>query len=67
MQAPDIPSKPFESIAMDFITNLPPSKDPVTGVVYDSIFVIVDRYTKFSRYIPTMKTAIATDVAMLFE
>jgi hypothetical protein len=67
MQAPDIPSKPFESITIDFITNLPPSKDPVTSMVYDLIFVIVDRYTKFSRYIPTIKTAIVTDVAILFE
>jgi hypothetical protein len=52
---------------MDFITNLPPSKDPVTSIVYNLIFIIVDRYTKFSRYIPTIKTTIATNVAILFE
>jgi len=67
MQAPDMPSKPFESISMDFITDLSPSKDPVTNVVYDSVFVIVDRYTKFARYIPTLKTATAEDVAWMFQ
>ena len=32
---------------MDFITKLPKSKDPVTGITYDSIMVIVDRFTKY--------------------
>ena len=32
---------------MDFITKLPKSKDPVTGITYDLIIVIVDRFTKY--------------------
>jgi hypothetical protein len=36
---------------MDFITGLPLSWR--NGVVYDAILVIVDRYTKMARYIPT--------------
>ena len=38
---------------MDFITDLPPSKRK--GNVYDTILVVVDRYTKGVRYIPTTK------------
>ena len=32
---------------MDFITKLPKSKDPVTGITYNLIMVIVDRFTKY--------------------
>jgi hypothetical protein len=66
MLALPLPSKPFESISMDFITDLPRSIDKTTGVVYDSILVIVDRYTKISKYIPCKKTTSAEDLADLF-
>lgn len=49
---------------MDFVTGLPPSKR--FGVVYDAIWVVVDRYTKMARYIPTTKTLTATGLADLF-
>ena len=32
---------------IDFITKLPKSKDPVTGIIYNLIIVIVDRFTKY--------------------
>jgi hypothetical protein len=34
--------------------------------VYDAILVVVNRYTKMARYIPTQKTATATELADLF-
>ena len=34
-------------MSMDFITKLPKSKDPVTRITYDSIMVIIDRFTKY--------------------
>ena len=37
---------------MDFIVKLPTSKDPVTNVPYDSIWVIVDRYNNKPYCIP---------------
>ena len=40
------PKKPWQSVTMDFITKLPLSKDPVTEIEYDSIWVVVDRYSK---------------------
>ncbi len=61
-----LPRGPFKSISMDFITDLPPSRDPLTGTVYNSVLVIVDRYTKVSRYIPCNKTIDALELAQLF-
>ena len=34
-------------MSMDCITKLPKSKNPVTGITYNSIIVIVDRFTKY--------------------
>jgi hypothetical protein len=42
---------PWEGILMDFIGPLPPSKDE-NGVTYERIFVVVDRLTKYARFIP---------------
>ena len=56
--------KPWEEITTDFITDLPPSKG--VGRVYDSILVIVDRFTKLFRYIPVQKTITAPELAELF-
>ena len=49
---------------MDFVTGLPPSRRD--DRVYDAIWVVVDRYTKMARYIPTTKTLTATELADLF-
>jgi hypothetical protein len=45
-----IPKKPWSSISMDFITDLPSSK------AFDSIFVLVDRLTKMAHFIPCNNT-----------
>jgi hypothetical protein len=66
MQALPLPSKPFESISMDFITDLPPSIVLGQTIAADSILVIVDRYTEAVRYIPCRKTINAPDLAQLF-
>jgi transposase InsO family protein len=56
------PSKPWESVTMDFITGLP--KSGKQG--YDTILVIVDRFSKFSLFIPTHSTAGTERTAELF-
>jgi transposase InsO family protein len=48
---------------MDFITKLPLSKDPATGVKYDSILTVVDRLTKWSYFIPWKETWSAEQLA----
>lgn len=50
LQPLPIPTKPWEDVTMDFITELPPSK--FNGIVYDAILVVVCRLTKMSHYVP---------------
>jgi hypothetical protein len=42
------PSRPWEEISMDFVTGLPPSKNPNDGEDYDLILVVVDRFSKMA-------------------
>ena len=58
------PSRLWQEIILDFITGLPLSR--FKGKVYDSILVIVDRYTKMARYIATTKEITAPELAELF-
>ncbi|GJV57210.1 putative reverse transcriptase domain-containing protein [Tanacetum coccineum] len=48
---PDIPTWKWERIMMDFITKL-----PKTSNEHDTIWVIVDRFTKSAHFIPTRET-----------
>ena len=56
----DIPCKPWISISMDFITDLPVSNG------YTCIFVVTDRFTKMSHFIPFPKVPSAADTASAF-
>ena len=58
------PGGPWQELAMDFITGLPPSL--VGPSVYDAILVIVDRFTKMAKYLPATKTITAVELAELF-
>ena len=49
LQPLPVPDRPWSSISMDFITNLPPSGG------HDSILVVVDRFTKMAHFIPCSK------------
>ena len=53
----EIPKKPWTSISMDFIVDLPPSKG------FDSIFVVVDRLTKMAYFVPCNKTVTGEETA----
>jgi len=66
MQAIQIPSAPWEDIAMDFVTGLPQSSDPATGLKYDSVLVIVCRFTKYVELLPCQKKTTAQELAFLF-
>ena len=58
------PKGPWVDVTMDFITDLPPSKG--RGKAYDCILVVIDRYTKMARYVPTKKTIDAAQLADVF-
>ncbi len=42
----------WSSVIIDFIVKLPKSKDPVNNTSYNSILIIVKRFTKYSKLIP---------------
>ena len=66
LQKIELPQFPWTSITMDFITKFPPSMDPTTKEVYDSIMVVVDRHTKYSTIIPFREEYNTVQLAYLF-
>lgn len=66
LQPLPVAERPWDSITMDFITKLPLSEEPSTGIFYDSIMVIVDRLTKFSYYIPYREATDAEQLSYVF-
>ena len=59
LQPLPIADAPWQSITMDFIVKLPQKEG------YDSILVVVDRFTKMAHFIPTQETCTAGQLAAL--
>ena len=53
-------------MALDFITNLPLFKKPMTGVIYDFIMIVTDRLTKYAYFIPYLESSLAENLAYMF-
>ncbi|MCO5555239.1 hypothetical protein L7F22_008783 [Adiantum nelumboides] len=71
LQPLPIPDKPWESIAMDFIFDLPRTQTgnddlPKTQNGNDAIWTIVDRSSKQAHFIPVKKTTKADHMARIF-
>ena len=61
-----MPKRPWQSIFLDFITDLPELQEPLIKVKYDSILVIVDRLTKYAYFLPYWKTVNIDDLVYTF-
>ena len=59
-----VPERPWQEVSLDFITQLPSSY--IGTAEYDAILVVVDRYTKMARFIPTITELAAPEFAALF-
>jgi hypothetical protein len=64
LQPLPIPNRPWADISMDFVTGLPESA--VGKNQYNSILVVVDRFSKMAHYFPTRDDIKAMDLAELF-
>ena len=60
LQPLPIPAASFEVITMDFIEGLPPSGS------FNAIWVVVDKFSKFSHFVPLKHPFTAATVAKLF-
>jgi hypothetical protein len=54
-------------MTLDFVTKLLLSKKLMTGVIYDSIMVIINRLTKYAYFISYFESFSAEDLVYIFH
>jgi hypothetical protein len=53
-------------VILDFVIKLPLFKELMTEMIYDSIMVVINRFTKYAYFIPYLKSSLAEDLAYIF-
>lgn len=66
LQPLPVPERNWHTVTFDHITDLPKSKDPLTGKQFDSIFVVVDKLSKQAYFLPHEKAHTAENLAHLY-
>ena len=62
----EAPKKPWQSISLNFITNLPELEEPLTKVKYNLILIIVDRLIKYAYFLLYWKTVNTDNLVYTF-
>ena len=65
LQPHGAPKRPWSEVTMDFIVKLPKSIEPGTKQECDAILVIVERFTKYTKFIPLSETITAPELAYI--
>ena len=60
-----VSERPWQEVSLDFITQLPSSY--IGTAEYNAILIIVDRYTKMAKFIPTTTNLAAPEFAAIFH
>ena len=66
LQPHSVPTRPWSSVSMDLITDLPASFSLATGQTYDSIATFVCMLTKMAVFVPIHKTISSQQLAHVF-
>src|SRR5271166_749800 len=56
----------WKVVTIDFIVKLLPSKELMTETVFNSIFVVVDKLTKYRHFIPFKEMCNAVELSYIF-
>jgi hypothetical protein len=56
----------WQDMTLDFITKLSLFKELITGVMYDFIIVVINRFTKYAYFISYLESFLAEDLAYIF-
>jgi hypothetical protein len=59
LQPLPVPEGPWESVSVDFMVSLPPSKG------FDAIMVVVDRFSNMAHFIPIKDEATAQETCRI--
>jgi hypothetical protein len=67
LKSPKVLKDAWKCIALDFIIKLLPSVKLIIGVVFDSILIVIDRFTKYGYFILYKESLLAEKLVYTFN